>query len=101
MLTASLIKKAAKSQSQQGELSLMKRRDFVKITGLAAAAAATIGAPAIAQSMPDLKWRMTASWPKSLDTLYGGAEIMAKAVAEVTDAELGYDAFMVRHRLSD
>jgi len=36
-----------------------------------------------------------------LDTLYGGAEIMAKAVAEVTDAELGYDAFMVRHRLSD
>ena len=78
----------------------MKRRDFVKITGLAVAAAATIAAPAIAQSMPDLKWRMTASWPKSLDTLYGGAEIMAKAVAEVTDAELGYDAFMVRHRLS-
>ena len=93
MLMASLIKKAAKSQSQQGELSLMKRRDFVKITGLAAAAAATIAAPAIAQSMPELKWRMTASWPKSLDTLYGGAEIMAKAVAEVTDNKFQIQTF--------
>ena len=92
MLMASLIKKAAKSQSQQGELSLMKRRDFVKITGLAVAAA-TIAAPAIAQSMPELKWRMTASWPKSLDTLYGGAEIMAKAVAEVTDNKFQIQTF--------
>ena len=71
----------------------MKRRDFVKVTGLAAAAAATIAAPAIAQSMPELKWRMTASWPKSLDTLYGGAEIMAKAVAEVTDNKFRIQTF--------
>src|SRR5215475_1731265 len=52
----------------------MKRRDFIKVTGLAAAGAATIAAPAIAQSMPEIKWRLTASWPKSLDTLYGCAE---------------------------
>ena len=71
----------------------MKRRDFVKVTGLAAAAAATIAAPAIAQSMPELKWRLTASWPKSLDTLYGGAEIMAKAVAEVTDNKFQIQTF--------
>jgi len=71
----------------------MKRRDFVKVTGLAAAAAATIAAPAIAQSMPEIKWRMTASWPKSLDTLYGGAEIMAKAVAEVTDNKFQIQTF--------
>src|SRR6516164_8417407 len=71
----------------------MKRRDFVKLTGLAAAAAATIAAPAIAQSMPELKWRMTASWPKSLDTLYGGAEIMAKAVAEATDNKFRIQTF--------
>ncbi|MGA9328878.1 MAG: twin-arginine translocation signal domain-containing protein, partial [Bradyrhizobium sp.] len=44
----------------------MKRRDFIKVTGLGAAAAASIAAPAIAQSMPELKWRMTTSWPKSL-----------------------------------
>ena len=71
----------------------MKRRDFVKVTGLAAATAATIAAPAIAQSMPELKWRMTASWPKSLDTLYGGAEIMAKAVAEATDNKFQIQTF--------
>jgi len=40
---------------------IMKRRDFIKVTGLGAAGAATIAAPAIAQSMPELKWRMTAS----------------------------------------
>ena len=56
----------------------MKRRDFIKVTGMGAAGAATMAAPAIAQSMPEIKWRMTTSWPKSLDTLYGGAEMMAK-----------------------
>ena len=56
----------------------MKRRDFIKVTGIGVAGAASIAAPAIAQSMPELKWRMPTSWPKSLDTLHGGAEMMAK-----------------------
>src|SRR6516162_2391064 len=71
----------------------MKRRDFVKVTGLAAATAATIAAPAIAQSMPELKWPMTATWPESLDTLSGGAAIMATAVAEVTDNKFQIQTF--------
>jgi TRAP-type mannitol/chloroaromatic compound transport system substrate-binding protein len=71
----------------------MKRRDFIKVTGLGVAGAATIAAPAIAQSMPELKWRMTASWPKSLDTLYGGAEVLAKAVAEATDNKFQIQVF--------
>jgi TRAP-type mannitol/chloroaromatic compound transport system substrate-binding protein len=45
----------------------MKRRDFIKVTGLGVAGAATIAAPAIAQSIPEIKWRMTTSWPKSLE----------------------------------
>jgi len=39
----------------------------------------------IAQSMPEVKWRLAASWPKALDTLYGGCEFFCKRVAEVTD----------------
>ena len=71
----------------------MKRRDFIKVTGLGVAGATTIAAPAIAQSMPEIKWRMPTSWPKSLDTLYGGAEMMAKAVAEATDNKFQIQTF--------
>ena len=49
----------------------MKRREFLKSAGLGLAASTAVAAPAIAQSMPELKWRLTASWPKSLDTLWG------------------------------
>lgn len=63
----------------------MKRRDFLKASGVGLAASAAVAAPAIAQSMPELKWRLTSSFPKSLDTLWGGAEVFAKAVAEATD----------------
>jgi TRAP-type mannitol/chloroaromatic compound transport system substrate-binding protein len=62
----------------------MKRREFLKVTGVGLAGSA-IAAPAIAQSMPEVKWRLAASWPKSLDTLYGGCEFFCKRVAEVTD----------------
>ena len=71
----------------------MKRRDFIKVTGLGVAGAATIAAPAIAQSSPELKWRLTASWPKSLDTLYGAAELLAKAVGEATDNKFQIQVF--------
>src|SRR6266446_8926636 len=62
----------------------MKRRSFIT-AGAAGVAAPVIAAPAIAQSQPEIKWRLAASWPKSLDTLYGGAEYLAKRVAEATD----------------
>jgi TRAP-type mannitol/chloroaromatic compound transport system substrate-binding protein len=71
----------------------MKRREFIKVTGMAAAGAATMAAPAIAQSMPEIKWRMTTSWPKSLDTLHGAAEQMAKMVAEATDNKFQIQTF--------
>jgi TRAP-type mannitol/chloroaromatic compound transport system substrate-binding protein len=62
----------------------MKRREFLKV-GAAGMAASALAAPAVAQSMPEVKWRLTASWPKSLDTIYGACETFAKAVAEATD----------------
>ena len=66
----------------------MQRRKFLRSAGIGAAATAVtsaVAAPAIAQSMPELNWRLTSSFPKSLDTLYGGAERFAKLVAEATD----------------
>jgi TRAP-type mannitol/chloroaromatic compound transport system substrate-binding protein len=73
----------------------MKRRKFLTAigTGAAAAAAATIAKPAIAQSMPELKWRLTASWPKSLDTLFGACETFAKFVSEATDGKFQIQSF--------
>ena len=71
----------------------MKRRDFIKVTGAGVACTAIMAAPEIAQSMPEIKWRMPTSWPKSLDTLYGGAEMMAKVVAEATDNKFQIQPF--------
>jgi len=71
----------------------MDRRRFFATTGTLAAAATTLAAPAIAQSAPELKWRLTSSFPKSLDTIYGAAEVFAKSVAEATDGKFQIQAF--------
>ena len=66
----------------------MQRRKFLRTAGIgggAAAVASTIAAPAIAQSMPELKWRLASSFPKSLDTLYGAGENFTKFIGEMTD----------------
>jgi TRAP-type mannitol/chloroaromatic compound transport system substrate-binding protein len=70
----------------------MKRRQFLKAAG-AGLAVSTVTAPAIAQSMPEIKWRNTASWPKSLDTLYGGVEYFCKRIAEITDNKFQIQPF--------
>jgi TRAP-type mannitol/chloroaromatic compound transport system substrate-binding protein len=70
----------------------MKRRQFLRTAGVAAAATA-LAKPAIAQSAPELKWRLTSSYPKSLGTIYGAAEVFAKAVAEATDNKFQVQVF--------
>jgi TRAP-type mannitol/chloroaromatic compound transport system substrate-binding protein len=74
----------------------MKRRSFVKGAGIgiaAAGASVAIAAPAIAQSMPKLSWRLTASWPKSLDTLFGAAQYISERVSEMTDGNFQIRTF--------
>jgi TRAP-type mannitol/chloroaromatic compound transport system substrate-binding protein len=66
----------------------MQRRKFLRTAGIgggAAVVASTVAAPAIAQSMPELKWRLASSFPKSLDTLFGAGENFTKFIAEMTD----------------
>ncbi len=70
----------------------MQRRQFLRAAG-AGLAASAIAKPAIAQSMPELKWRLTSSFSKPLDTLYGAAEVFAKAVAEATDNKFQIQVF--------
>jgi len=73
-------------------MARITRRRLLKSAGAAGAGTmAAISAPAIAQNSPSISWRMATSWPKSLDTLYGGAERFAAYVAEATD-----DKFQIR-----
>ncbi|MFM1813326.1 MAG: hypothetical protein RLZ98_21 [Pseudomonadota bacterium] len=76
-------------------MTAMDRRHLLKSAGLAGAAAAgaAVSAPALAQSAPTLKWRLTSSFPKSLDTIYGAAEVFTKALAEVTDNKFQIQVF--------
>ncbi|HEX5477412.1 MAG TPA: TRAP transporter substrate-binding protein [Burkholderiales bacterium] len=70
----------------------MQRRSFLK-KAAAGVAASAVAAPAIAQSQPTISWRMATSWPKSLDTLYGGAELVSKRVSEATGGKFTIKTF--------
>ena len=62
----------------------MERRGLFTAAG-GAALATTLSMPAIAQNTPNIRWRMPSSFPKSLGTLYGGAEYICNKVAAITD----------------
>ncbi len=68
----------------------MKRRSFLKKAAVGFGAA-SVAAPAIAQST--INWRMAASWPKSLDTLYGGAEFLCKRLSEMSGGKFNIKLF--------
>ena len=70
----------------------MKRRD-VLTAGLALAAGSTLAAPAIAQTQPSIRWRLTSSFPKSLETIYGGGEFFADRVSKLTDGKFNIRVF--------
>jgi TRAP-type mannitol/chloroaromatic compound transport system substrate-binding protein len=70
----------------------MKRRQFLQAASLGLTTTA-VAKPAIAQTSPAIKWRLTSSYPKSLDTLYGASETIAKYVAEATDNQFQIQPF--------
>ncbi len=74
----------------------MDRRSFLTkatIGGVGAVAATTLAAPALAQASPKVTWRVTSGFPKSLDTIYGAADTMAKYVSEATDGNFTMQVF--------
>src|SRR5207245_1092925 len=70
----------------------MKRRSFLTHTGLAGILAAG-SAPAFAQGAPEVKWRLASSFPKSLDTIYGGAVVVSETVAAATNNKFQIQVF--------
>src|SRR6187455_1134046 len=56
----------------------MDRRSLIRNAGIAGVLASGI-APAV-HAQAAIRWRLASSFPKSLDTLFGGAETFAKAV---------------------
>ena len=70
----------------------MNRRKLLAAGGVGWAAT-TVAAPAIAQSSPTINWRMACSWPKSLDTVFGGCEYFAQRLAEMTDQKFQVRVF--------
>jgi TRAP-type mannitol/chloroaromatic compound transport system substrate-binding protein len=70
----------------------MERRRFLTAAG-AGLAAGAVAAPAIAQSAPELRWRLTSGFPKSLDTIYAAAEVFARYVSDATDGRFQVQPF--------
>jgi TRAP-type mannitol/chloroaromatic compound transport system substrate-binding protein len=73
----------------------MKRRDFLKTTGKAAAAAVaatTIAAPAV-HAAKTYRWKMVTTWPPNLPVLQTGAVRFAKRVEEATDGQIKIQVF--------
>ena len=60
----------------------MERRAFAKVA--VASPATALVAPSAVSGQAQVKWRLASSWPKSLDTIYGAADVIAKRVAAAT-----------------
>ncbi len=73
----------------------MERRDFMKKATLGTAAGALLAgcgnntaegqgsAPAV-QTQPNVRWRLASSFARSLDTIFGAAEVLADRVSQLT-----------------
>jgi TRAP-type mannitol/chloroaromatic compound transport system substrate-binding protein len=70
----------------------MLRRDMLKL-GIGSAAGAALCAPAIAQGAPQINWRMTSSFTRTLDITYGATEQFCRYVSELTEGRFVIQQF--------
>lgn len=81
----------------------MQRRQLLRSSGQAIAAAAGAGALSACTirraetsrsgGLPQVRWRMATSWPVSLDTIYGGATTICERVAAMTGGAFRIEPF--------
>src|SRR4030065_671904 len=69
----------------------MKRRDLIKGAGPGLGAVAF--SPAGAADLPAIRWRMASSFPKSLDTIYGAGEVLARRLEQITQGKFQMRVF--------
>ena len=78
----------------------MKRRNLIRnaalggtTAALAAACSPAANNTAGSGSLPRVSWTMAASWPTSLETIYGGAQTVADRVSAITDGRFTIDVY--------
>ncbi len=62
--------------------NLMDRRSIIKHAGIAGVLAA--GAAPAVHAQAAIRWRLASSFPKSLDTIFGAAEVFSKKLSEMS-----------------
>lgn len=70
----------------------MKRRHFLK-TAATGGAVAALATPALAQTAEKVQWRLTSGFPRSLDTIFGAAEVFAEQVKTMTNGNFEIQVF--------
>ena len=84
-------------------MAKLRRRDFLGKAALATAGAGAVaacggpaagpdGAPAVV-TKPRLNWRLASSFPRGLDTIYGGAEVLAERVESLSEGRFRIRAY--------
>jgi TRAP-type mannitol/chloroaromatic compound transport system substrate-binding protein len=70
----------------------MKRRAFIK-GAAGGSAGVALAAPAIVRGQEQVRWRCASSFPKSLDTLFGASEHVARRVSAATGGKFDIRVF--------
>jgi TRAP-type mannitol/chloroaromatic compound transport system substrate-binding protein len=68
----------------------MNRRALM---GAAATAPVALATPALAQALPEVRWRVASSFPRVFDILFGTLEKIASRVAQLTDNKFRIQPF--------
>ncbi|MBN8440334.1 MAG: TRAP transporter substrate-binding protein DctP [Thauera sp.] len=70
-----------------------KKEESAPAAAAAAAAPAVPAAPAVHVGPPEVKWRITSSYPKSLDTIHASTDLMMQRLRELTDGKFDVRVF--------